>query len=127
MSMVKYILVITLLVSVIASGWFVLNQGLVSEEFSTGIEHAVTLTADGFVPEVIAIKKGDTVLFTTNTQREFWPASNQHPAHTVYPEFDPDRPLSSHETWSFTFSKTGEWGYHDHLHSFHRGVVIVTE
>ncbi len=95
--------------------------------YSSGAEHRVMLAGDGFTPNKLVIQQGDVVIFSTDTQREFWPASDQHPVHTVYPEFDPKRPLLSNETWSFTFDKVGTWSYHDHLHSFHGGTITVNE
>src|SRR5690606_10606021 len=39
-------------------------------------EVSVVLTNSGFSPPKIAIKKGSTVTFSTDTDRPFWPASN---------------------------------------------------
>ena len=87
----------------------------------------VTLSSDGFEPENITINRGDTVKFTTTLDKQFWPASNLHPSHTVYPEFDPRRPLEPNETWSFRFDEVGEWRYHDHLFSSHKGTIVVED
>lgn len=87
--------------------------------------HTVNLTQDGFSPKEITINKGDTVIFTTKRNQPFWPASNLHPTHEIYPEFDPKKPIEPDESWSFTFSKVGKWKYHDHLASLYRGVINV--
>ncbi|MDP3794447.1 MAG: hypothetical protein Q8R13_00765 [bacterium] len=87
----------------------------------------VELTETGFVPQTIAIAKGDTVVFTTARQKPFWPASDLHPTHGIYPEFDPKEPIEPGESWSFRFNKVGEWRYHDHLNSQYRGVITVRE
>jgi plastocyanin len=75
----------------------------------TAIEHQMIVTSDGFAPEQLTISAGDTVSFTTDMDVYFWPASNQHPAHDIYPEFDPQRPLSPEESWEFTFTKKAIW------------------
>ena len=85
----------------------------------------VTLTSDGFLPATTTIKRGDVVRFVGAAERRFWPASDGHPVHSIYPEFDPLRPLQPDEAWEFTFTSRGEWGYHDHLHSFAKGVIQV--
>lgn len=85
----------------------------------------VTLTKDGFVPSELHIKEGDTVAFTNTTGELFWPASNLHPSHGIYPEFDPLEPVPAESVWSFTFDTIGEWRYHDHLAPYYTGVIFV--
>jgi plastocyanin len=82
-------------------------------------------TERGFEPKSISIHKGDTVVFVADTGKEFWPASDNHPSHTLYPEFDPRRALSPKERWSFTFDRAGVWAFHDHLAPEIRGAVLV--
>ena len=90
-------------------------------------EVSVVLTNSGFNPPKIAIKKGSTVTFSTDTDRPFWPASNLHPDHDEYPDFDPKEPIPPDETWSFTFDQVGSWGMHDHLRSYFSGQIEVRE
>ena len=85
----------------------------------------IKLTAKGFVPKIVYITKGTKVTFSTVLDESFWPASNVHPFHTVYPEFDSRTPIPSGSTWSFVFDKDGRWTYHDHITATMSGVVIV--
>lgn len=85
----------------------------------------VVLTEDGFVPRDIRINAGTVVTFATDRGYRYWPASNSHPAHNLYPVFDPLRPIEPSETWSFTFDQPGAWGYHDHVRSYFTGTVYV--
>lgn len=87
----------------------------------------VTLTREGFSPSEITIKKGQTILFKTTTGNLYWPASNLHPSHLLYSEFDPQGPISPGDTWSFVFDKVGEWKFHDHLSPYFTGTITVTE
>jgi len=87
----------------------------------------VTLTKDGFVPDTLTIKKGQTIAFRTTAGKLFWPASNLHPSHLLYPEFDPQQPIQPNNVWAFTFEKVGSWKFHDHLAPYFTGVVNVTE
>jgi plastocyanin len=98
----------------------------VSAEIPEGA-HIITLTDKGFEPSAVTIKKGETVAFVTNTKNLFWPASNLHPSHLIYPEFDPQEPVQPDEAWSFTFEKTGEWKFHDHLAPYFTGTITVAE
>jgi len=96
--------------------------------FSPAIENRVStiiLSDKGFEPSNVTIIKGDTVTFITTTGKEFWPASDLHPTHGIYPEFDPFKPVKPGASWSFKFNKIGTWKYHDHLFSSRRGVINV--
>jgi len=92
---------------------------------TAGPEHTVELRADGFYPETIAIQQGSTIIFSTTKTSPFWPASNLHPLHTIYPKLDSQRPLDQHESWSFRFDDIGKWEYHDHLNPTYTGRIIV--
>lgn len=81
----------------------------------------------GFVPSELTISEGDTVLFRSAGADLHWPASNIHPTHQIYPEFDPKRALEPHEEWSFVFEKAGVWRMHDHVRPEFAGVIIVEE
>ena len=85
----------------------------------------IKLTPDGFSPAEVTIKTGETVTFYNFTKTPFWPASNEHPSHSIYSEFDSKKPIATGETWSFQFNKPGVWKYHDHLSPFFTGFVIV--
>ncbi len=87
----------------------------------------VTGKSDGFYPSEIAIKKGTRVVWVNESGRPFWPASNLHPTHELYPEFDPKEPVPDGQAWSFTFKKIGDWPYHDHLRPSRRGIIKVTD
>lgn len=88
--------------------------------------HSIILTEEGFSPKEIKIKLGDTVVFSSALGKEFWPASDMHPTHGIYPDFDPKRPLKSAESWSFKFEKGGSWRFHDHLNSTYVGKIEVS-
>ena len=86
----------------------------------------VKITDTGFEPDTISIKQGQKVTFVNDMSDYAWPASNPHPTHTDYPEFDPKLPMKVGQAWSFTFNKIGHWGYHNHLAPEMRGTVNVS-
>jgi plastocyanin len=90
-------------------------------------DRVITLTSDGFSPTELAIKRGETVTFRTTAGKRFWPASNLHPSHALYADFDPKEPVAPDASWSFTFDRTGEWRFHDHLAPYYTGTITVTE
>ena len=73
------------------------------------------MTASGFAPNTINIKKGDSVTWVNEDSQYHWPASDIHPTHEIYSEFDPKEPLAPGEAWAFSFEKVGTWSFHDHL------------
>ncbi len=89
--------------------------------------HLVVLTDDGYVPNTLQIKVGDKIRFVSERGEMHWPASNAHPSHLIYPEFDPLEPVAAGEAWEFTFKKPGSWKFHDHLAPLYKGEVIVTD
>jgi|SRR3989338_1115347 len=90
-----------------------------------GQTHEVILTENGFNPQEITIKPGDLIKFSTTLSETFWPASDLHPTHGIYPEFDPQEPIDPDNSWTVQFLKTGKWKYHDHLQPMFRGIIIV--
>lgn len=87
--------------------------------------HTVVLTEYGFEPEQLVIKVGDKVIFNSELQTPYWPASNLHPSHTIYPEFDSLDAIFPPSNWEFIFDRVGEWKYHDHLSADKRGLIVV--
>lgn len=85
----------------------------------------INITKDGFDPQEVTIHQHSTIEFVNLSDQERWPASNDHPTHTLYPEFDPKSPLKPGQIWKFKFSKAGSWHYHDHLYPHQRGTIIV--
>ncbi|MCH7883376.1 hypothetical protein IIA95_03095 [Patescibacteria group bacterium] len=90
-------------------------------------KHIIKLTNSGFYPEELVIHREDAVVFITTGDNYFWPASNIHPVHTIYQEFDPRKPIPPDGRWVFRFDKIGQWQYHDHLAPHNKGTIIVLD
>jgi plastocyanin len=86
---------------------------------------SIVLTETGYEPQNITIEQGTTVSFSTTAGRPHWPASNLHPTHDEYSDFDPMEPVPADESWSFTFEKVGDWTFHDHLRAYFTGEIVV--
>ena len=87
--------------------------------------NVVKFTGTAFEPSSLTIKAGDTVTFENKSGDDFWPASNVHPTHLLYPGFDAKKPILDGGTYSFTFTKKGSWGYHNHLTPDIQGTIVV--
>lgn len=123
----SYLIVLAILLGTLAiAGWF-LTQNTTPGKVAGVTTTTVLMKEDSFEPETSTIKKGATVTFKNEDKVARWPASNLHPTHTIYPEFDPQQPVEAGQSWSFTFNKAGAWKYHDHLIPSIRGIIVVTE
>lgn len=103
-------------------------------------EVIITIDKNGYTPNSVEIKTGDTIIFQNDSDEERWPASNIHPTHKVYPNsgiekcggsnekdiFDACRGLKKGESYRFTFLYPGNWRFHDHLRANVTGTIVVT-
>ena len=102
----------------------------------TATVRTVTYTANGFSPNTVTIKKGESVTFVNQSGNKMWVANDPHPSHTGYngtarSAHCPDTAgvafdqCSTGDSYTFTFQKTGKWEYHNHVSSQDEGFVIV--
>lgn len=87
-----------------------------------------TVTYDGtaFSPATISVKQGDSITFINNSTGGMSVASDPHPSHTIYPEFDQYKTSAKgQKSFTFIFDKLGTWGYHNHLNESAVGSVTV--
>ncbi len=87
-------------------------------------EAQVSITADGFVPATLIMNKNTKVTFTNNDSKPRQLQANPHPNGTSLPDFK-SKVLSSSQTYTYTFSKSGSFGYHDHLDPKVNGTIEV--
>ena len=90
------------------------------------LQTTIYLTKDGFSPSKVTIQEGTLIIFVNSDSVAHWPASNVHPSHDVYPEFDPKIQIDPQKQWVF-IPKQGAWKFHDHLFPHFRGELVVTK
>ena len=113
------------IVAAIAAGTYYLSRhSSLSAVASVSI---ITMTPGSFEPDNLTVKRGTKVIFKNLDTKPRWPASNLHPTHGLYPEFDPRQPVSPGGEWSFVFEKSGSWKFHDHLQPNLRGSIVVED
>ncbi len=88
-------------------------------------KHIVKYTGTGFAPAGLEIAVGETVTFVNESGNHMWVASAIHPTHELLPEFDQEEGTPNGSMYSFTFTKTGVWKFHDHLNPGMKGSVMV--
>jgi plastocyanin len=89
--------------------------------------HQVSYDGTKFSPASLTVKVGDIVVFKNNSSGPFRVASDPHPTHTNYPEFDSKTPVAAGQTYEFKFTKIGSWGYHNHMNPSATGTIKVTK
>ncbi len=95
----------------------------------------IVYTDEGYATTSIVVTKGTRIRFLNASSAATWPASGIHPTHTLYPEKQPTDCLGSSfdscgslmrgEYFDFTFNYVGRWPFHDHLHGYHSGTIVV--
>jgi plastocyanin len=122
------IVVVTILI-VFGAGYYFFKMRNMDTSKSVSFDGDATIKMgnDTYVPQNFNIKKGAKVTFVNNSDGLRWPASDLHPSHLIYPEFDKKQPVAKGESWTFQFDKVGEWGYHDHLAPYITGTIKVAE
>lgn len=75
----------------------------------------IVITDKGFEPRNVLVSSGAEITFVNKDNVPHQPASNLHPTHQNYPEFDSQKPISPGESWKFKIKRNGTWFFHDHL------------
>ena len=101
-----------------------------AQAVSSSTKNTVTIseTANGFEPAIVTVKSGNSITWTNNTGGKVQIASDPHPTHTANPELTGGEfviDLEAGGSKTVTVTKTGTWGYHDHLKPSVRGKVTV--
>ena len=134
----KYVLLVILVVGLVGGVYFLTsnderstsntNEAPTSPTSNLSDDEVVvvTYTSEGFEPNNVTVKVGDTVRFKNENDKRMWVASNIHPIHSVYSEVDQFFGSGKNSSYDFTFEQLGNWEYHNHLKAVRRGVVNVT-
>ena len=91
---------------------------------NTNTATVVTITSSGCTPSTVTVKAGTVVTWTNASGVDVRVSSDPHPTHTDLPGLDSST-LSNGDSYSFTFTKVGTWGYHDHFDPTTKGSVTV--
>lgn len=89
----------------------------------------VRYTSYGFDPQSVEIAPGDAIRFLNTDISSMWVKAQEHPTEEYFEYAALDQGRSSYmgESYVFTFTKVGTWGYTNLNKDKHKGVVIVVE
>lgn len=88
---------------------------------------AATITYDGtnFSPDTVTINAGETVKVTNSSSNaELSFNSDPHPTHTNNPDLNVGS-VEPGQSKTFSTSKTGTWGFHNHFDPSQHGNLVV--
>jgi plastocyanin len=113
----------------------------------------VSYTNKGFEPKTVTLSVGSSVVWTNESDKQMWVASDPHPSHNGLPGLDEEgtdgnmqhheegyrnktfwekiglfavaEAHGTHTVYKYTFVTKGSWGYHNHLSPNDTGKVIV--
>jgi plastocyanin len=88
----------------------------------------IEIAADGFNPQTLQVKKNTTVVWRNIDEKLHQIAADPFKTHESNPELVAPEALEPNDSYSFTFEKTGSFGYHDNLNPDSlKGTVIVVD
>lgn len=88
-------------------------------------ENTVVYSSSGFSPLTLTISPGSTVTFLNSSNTDMWIASDPHPIHNNFPQFDARKGSLPGQSYSFTFNKPGTYEFHNHLNPSSIGTIQV--
>lgn len=87
----------------------------------------VEITAEGFIPETVKIKKGETITWINKDTQPHQTASDPHPTNDGLEELNSEEPLAEGESYTATFEEAGTFTYHDELNPTGIKATVVVE
>jgi plastocyanin len=95
-----------------------------SSSNTTATPSTITYSSDGFSPATLTVKSGATVTIKNTSDEDLQFESNPHPAHTDDTDLNVGL-VAAGQTKTFTVTKTGTFGYHNHLDPSDTGHIVV--
>jgi plastocyanin len=87
-------------------------------------KNTVWIVDGNFTPAVITVTIGDKITWVNKDTYHRKVASDPHPSGTILPELV-SSDLNQNDSFTFSFTNQGEWGYHDYLNPLKKGKVVV--
>ena len=88
----------------------------------------VTYSDSGFSPQSVTVKSGENITWVNDSNSTVQVGSANHPTHTINQQITGDEfviELAPGESETVQLTKTGNWGYHDHLKASMTGSITV--
>lgn len=90
----------------------------------TSTAHIITYSDSGFSPSTITVQSGDSITIKNQSSQGLQFDSDPHPIHTDDTDLNVGTVAPGGDQ-TFTVSKKGTFGYHNHLAPSDRGTIII--
>lgn len=117
-------LLILVLISVLIAVMIQDDKPQVTTRQPEGPAAQVTITANGFEPATLVVKKGTKIIWTNSDQAMHQIYANPHPTGESLPGLKSEI-LNSTQTYEYTADTVGTYGYHDQLNPTTNGTLDV--
>jgi plastocyanin len=84
----------------------------------------ITYSNNSFSPAEVTVKSGGSVKVVNQSDQAIYFASDPHPVHTANPELNLGE-VAAGQSKTFTVTKSGTWGYHNHYKPEVTGKIVV--
>lgn len=98
------------------------NSSSTNSNDSTGT--TITYSDSGFSPSTITVKSGTKVTIKNTSSHDMQFDSDPHPVHTDDVDLNVGL-VQPGKSMTFTVTKTGSFGYHNHLNASETGSIVV--
>lgn len=93
---------------------------------SVSEKNIVTLSKNGsFLPQSLEVKTGQPVSFINASDIDMWISSDPHPLDNALPGFNELMAVKTGGKYSYVFTRTGTWKYHNEIDPTKGGEIIV--
>lgn len=100
------------------------NSSSSTTSSSTTAPNTISFDGNKFSPAVLTVKSGTMVTVKNASSQDLQMDSNPHPVHTDDTDLNVGL-VSAGQSQTFTASKTGSFGYHDHLDPSIQGKITI--
>ena len=95
-----------------------------SSATSTSGSNAISFDGSQFSPATLTVKSGTEVTIKNTSSSDLQMDSNPHPVHSDDTDLNVGL-ISAGQSKTFTVTKTGSFGYHDHLDPSIQGQITI--
>lgn len=91
---------------------------------SQTVSNTVTYNGNSFSPTHLIVKSGTVVTIKNTSSEDLQFQSDPHPVHTDDPDLNVGV-VNPGQSKTFTVTKKGAFGYHDHLNPSEKGTITI--
>jgi plastocyanin len=120
-----WVVVVLALIVAVALAWAATRPAAPKSAATPAPDIVINITDHGFVPATLVVDAGTKVTWHNQTASPHQVGSNPYPGHTDLPGLYSASAIGPDETYSYTFSQTGTFGYSDYTQPTVGGTVTV--